>query len=161
MGGPCYRFVLPCLPRSSYRRSARVKRHPGLTSSCRYYERSPTQLFSYWNGAAITLSFPLRQRPTSRLPLHHVVGEENFTPLVADVASPTPNPIFQIVGDIHPCFPYFCLPCAVPSRVQGYRAVLMRMPRALNTFILDNTACFRNELLMCNTLLKHNPTFDR
>eukprot|EP00903_Cladosiphon_okamuranus_P015918 g14703.t1 len=50
---------------------------------------------------------------------------------------------------------------SVNSWLSGYRAVLMRMPRALNTFILDNTAWFRNELLACSTLLKHNPTFDR
>lgn len=34
-------------------------------------------------------------------------GAKYLTTLLPDVASDDPNSIFRIVGDIHPCLPYF------------------------------------------------------
>lgn len=38
--------------------------------------------------------------------------------------------------------------------------MLMRMPKVLNVFLVDNMICLRNEMLMCTKLMSHNPTFD-
>ena len=48
----------------------------------------------------------------------------------------------------------FCEPMERPTD-QGGTVLLF------NSFVVDNTACFRNEMLMCNTLLECSPTFDR
>ncbi|CAN0111257.1 unnamed protein product [Ectocarpus sp. 13 AM-2016] len=53
----------------------------------------------------------------------------------------------------------FCRACHV--RPPGFRHLVMRMLKVLNTFVLDDNRCLKNELLTIKDLLSENPTFNR